>query len=175
MRLRVPRLLAQPRTPFAFAAAAVAVLLALVALTPQGIAALPPGFTRQALASSERGQHASAVLPDHDPLGTRHALLERDHDELLARPPLLPDHADHERRLATQPGTTCAALHRPRPIPRSGPILAVGDSVMLGASAELEAGARARSCTSTPSSRASPSRRSPACSPIAPRARCHAA
>jgi hypothetical protein len=109
LRVRAPRLLAQPRTPFAFAATGVAALLALVALTPQGVAALPPGFSRSALASS---QHASThlVLP---PPGQRNA-----------DPPPGRTRSSHHHRLA--------------PIPRSGPILAVGDSVMLGASAALQ-------------------------------------
>jgi len=118
LRLRRPRLLAQPRTPFAFAAAAVAVLLALVALTPQGIAALPPGFTRQALASSQAAS-THLVLP----AGLSSAA--------SSTPP-----APHTgKQTAPQRRHHVVA----RPIPRSGPILAVGDSVMLGASAALEA------------------------------------
>ena len=111
LRVRAPRWLAQPRTPFAFACGGAGALLALVALTPQGVAALPPGFTRSALASSE---HASTHLV---------ALPERGHP---ADPP---------------PPTSRGRRHHHRtlpPIPRSGPILAVGDSVMLGASSALE-------------------------------------
>jgi peptidoglycan/LPS O-acetylase OafA/YrhL len=118
LRLRRPRLLAQPRTPFAFAAAAVAVLLALVALTPPGTGALPPGFTRQALASSQAAS-THLVLP---------AGLSS---------------AGSSTPVAHHTGKRRAGQHRhhtgPRPIPHSGPILAVGDSVMLGASAALEA------------------------------------
>ncbi len=110
LRVRAPRWLAQPRTPFAFACGGAGALLALVALTPQGVAALPPGFTRSALASS---QHASTHLV---------ALPERGHP-------------------ADPPPPTARGRHRhrtPPPIPRSGPILAVGDSVMLGATSALK-------------------------------------
>ena len=62
LRLRKPRLVAQPRTPFAFAAGSVAVLVSLVALTPQGVAARPPGFSRQALANSQLASR-HLVLP----------------------------------------------------------------------------------------------------------------
>jgi peptidoglycan/LPS O-acetylase OafA/YrhL len=110
LRVRAPRLLAQPRTPFAFAATGVAGLLALVALTPQGVAALPPGFSRTVLASS---QDASTHLVLSAP-SQRHA-----------DPPL-------RRTRSTR------HHHRLAPIPQSGPILAVGDSVMLGASTALQ-------------------------------------
>ncbi len=109
LRVRAPRWLAQPRTPFAFAGGGVSVLLALVALTPQGVAASPPGFTRSALASSQRASTHLVALPRSG----RHA----------DPPPVSRPRRRH---------------HRPPPIPRSGPILAVGDSVMLGASSELE-------------------------------------
>jgi peptidoglycan/LPS O-acetylase OafA/YrhL len=109
LRLRAPRWLAQPRTPFVFAGGGVAVLLALVALTPQGVAARPPGFTRSALASSQRASTHLVALPRSG----RHA-----------DPPPVSRRRRHH--------------HQPPPIPRSGPILAVGDSVMLGASSELE-------------------------------------
>jgi hypothetical protein len=107
LRVRAPRWLAQPRTPFAFASGAVAALLALVALTPQGVAALPPGFTRSALASSRRASTHLVTLPG---------------------------------RPADPPASSHGRHHHPRlpAIPRSGPILAVGDSVMLGASSALE-------------------------------------
>jgi peptidoglycan/LPS O-acetylase OafA/YrhL len=109
LRVRAPRWLAQPRTPFAFACGGVAALLALVALTPQGVAARPPGFTRSALASSE---HASTHLV------------------------ALPESGRHADPQPISRGR--AHRHRLPPIPRSGPILAVGDSVMLGASSALE-------------------------------------
>ena len=110
LRVRAPRWLAQPRTPFAFACGGAGALLALVALTPQGVAALPPGFTRSALASS---QHASTHLV---------ALPERGHP--ADPPPTSRGRRHHHRTLP--------------PLPRSGPILAVGDSVMLGASSALK-------------------------------------
>jgi peptidoglycan/LPS O-acetylase OafA/YrhL len=111
LRVRAPRWLAPPRTPFAFACGGAGALLALVALTPQGVAALPPGFTRSALASS---QHASTHLV---------ALPERGHP---ADPPP-PNSRGRRHHHRTLP-----------PLPRSGPILAVGDSVMLGASSALK-------------------------------------
>ncbi len=117
LHLRKPRMLAQPRTPFAFAAAAVSVLVALVALTPQGIAALPPGFTRQALASSALAAKQLVLPPGsagHTP----------------AAPPA--------RYSGNRKKPQSKHHHALVPIPRSGPILAVGDSVMLGASAALE-------------------------------------
>jgi hypothetical protein len=116
LRPRRPRLLAQPRTPFAFAAAAVSMLLVLVALTPQGSAALPPGFSRAALASSALAAK-QLVLP----AGSAGHL-----------PP--PPSSRHSGKRKKPQGKH----HALAPIPRSGPILAVGDSVMLGASAALE-------------------------------------
>jgi len=116
LRVRAPRLLSQPRTPFAITAAGLAVLLALVAATPPGATALPPGFTRSALAQSERASH-HLVLPP-------------------------PAHRPTPPAAATTTSSTTTrasrARHRAPPIPTSGPILAVGDSVMLGASAALE-------------------------------------
>jgi peptidoglycan/LPS O-acetylase OafA/YrhL len=114
LRLRTPRLLAQPRTPFALASGALVVLLGLVALTPAGIAALPPGFSRHALASSQQA--------------SEHLVLPRN---LTHRPPT---------RGGASSGVQAGREHRHASpsIPRSGPILAVGDSVMLGASAALE-------------------------------------
>jgi peptidoglycan/LPS O-acetylase OafA/YrhL len=121
LRVRAPRLLAQPRTPFAFAGAGIATLLVLVALTPEGLAALPPGFTRSALASSQRAStHLVLHLsPPADPPPAR-----RSHHPLQAAP------ASRHRHRHRHP-------HKAVAIPRSGPILAVGDSVMLGASAAL--------------------------------------
>jgi peptidoglycan/LPS O-acetylase OafA/YrhL len=118
LRLRTPRLLAQPRTPFAFATAAVALLLGLVALTPQGIAARPAGFSPQALAESELASK-QLVLP---PMPA---------DERPAAPT-----RTHARGKGT--GSSDTHRHTRPPIPRSGPILALGDSVMLGASAALQ-------------------------------------
>ena len=109
LRLRAPRLLAQPRTPVALTCSAVATLLALVAATPQGVAALPPGFSRSALARSEYVSTHLVALPQSRP---------------TVDPPI-PAQAHRRRRL--------------RPLPRGGPILAVGDSVMLGASSALQA------------------------------------
>ncbi len=120
IRPRAPRLFTQPRTPFAFAATAVATLLALVALTPQGVDALPPGFSRSALASS-RAASRHLVLPP---------------GAAAATPPAAG--SPHP----TAGGSSSRAARRRHhfpPIPRGGPILAVGDSVMLGASAALEA------------------------------------
>jgi peptidoglycan/LPS O-acetylase OafA/YrhL len=111
LRLATPRLLAQPRTPFAFAGAGAALLLGLVALTPQGLAALPPGFSPEALAASQRASTHLVLPPAHH----RHA----SHHRHGAR------HAPHKHR------------HHLAAVPHSGPILAVGDSVMLGASTEL--------------------------------------
>jgi peptidoglycan/LPS O-acetylase OafA/YrhL len=123
LRPRKPRLLAQPRTPLAFAAAAIAGLLALVALTPSGVAALPPGFNSRTLANS---QHAST-----------HLVLPPGH---RSKP------SSGQRAASTGTSSTSshhgarpAGRHRPAPpqIPTTGPILAVGDSVMLGASNAL--------------------------------------
>ena len=116
VHLRLPRLAAQPRTPIAATGLGIAALLVLVAATPNGVAALPPGFTRAALAASQRNA-AHLVLP-----ARRGA---------AADPP--PKH--HGRR-----------RHRPvpvhrrvtLPIPHTGTILAVGDSVMLGAASEMQ-------------------------------------
>ncbi len=120
LAVRAPRLLAQPRTPFAFAATAVAVLLALVALTPQGIAALPPGFSRQALASSELASKQLVLPPGRS-------------GRSRSTPP-----AHGSRGAGKRKARPSKHHHAPPAIPRSGPILAVGDSVMLGASAALE-------------------------------------
>jgi peptidoglycan/LPS O-acetylase OafA/YrhL len=121
VRLHVPRSLAQPRTPFALAATAVAVLLALVAVTPQGIAALPPGFSRAALASSERASKELVLPPTANAKGHPYVT-----SPARATRPTPSAHRTKRHR------------HAAPPIPRSGPILAVGDSVMLGASAALE-------------------------------------
>ena len=103
-------------TAVVYVGVAVIVLLALVAVTPQGATALPPGFTRSALAQSQRASHHLVLPPPtHRP-----------------KPPA---------NTTTTSSTTTHSRrthHRAPPIPKSGPILAVGDSVMLGASAALE-------------------------------------
>jgi peptidoglycan/LPS O-acetylase OafA/YrhL len=117
IRVRRPRLFAQPRTPLALSTAGVAILLSLVALTPSGVAALPPGINARALARSE---HASKHL-------------------------VLPPAHRHRTTTSTTTSSSSTSSHnghkRPQvaPIPTTGPILAVGDSVMLGASTELQA------------------------------------
>ncbi|HLW96981.1 MAG TPA: hypothetical protein VKS25_16530, partial [Solirubrobacteraceae bacterium] len=95
--------------------------LGLVALTPEGVAALPPGITRQALASSRRAA-GHLVLPP----GFISTPVDR-HETFPAQPPPTGHHTVHRHHPVARP-----------PIPRGGPILAVGDSVMLGASTELE-------------------------------------
>jgi peptidoglycan/LPS O-acetylase OafA/YrhL len=121
LRLRLPRFAAQPRTPLALTAGAVALLLGLVALTPEGVAALPPGITRQALASSERAASHLVLPPGFISTPVHH------HETFPVAPPASEHHVVHHHHPAATPS-----------IPRSGPILAVGDSVMLGASTELE-------------------------------------
>ena len=117
LRIRAPRWIAQPRTPAIVTASGLALLLGLVAATPSGVAALPPGFTKKALAQSQQATH-HLVLP--------------------------PDPVTTSTSTTTTTTHTTGAHHRhhhasaPRPIPTTGPILAVGDSVMLGASAALE-------------------------------------
>ena len=129
LRMRAPRLIAQPRTPFAFAGAAMAALLMLVALTPAGLAALPPGFTRSTLASAQRATTHLISLPDRgthaDPPPPRGG---RDEHPALR-------HSSRHHGVAPRGHHT----HHGAALPRSGPILAVGDSVMLGASAALAA------------------------------------
>jgi len=120
VKLRVPAFAAQPRTPLALTSASVAVLLGLVALTPEGVAALPPGFTRQALASSQRASTHLVLPPGLSTIARRRPSAPA-HPKGTVHPPLRRHHH------------TAA----PPVIPRTGPILAVGDSVMLGASTEL--------------------------------------
>jgi peptidoglycan/LPS O-acetylase OafA/YrhL len=125
LRPRRPRLLAQPRTPFAIATAGIAGLLALVALTPSGVAALPPGFNSGTLA---RSQHASKhlVLPP----GRHHHAASVQTQHTVTTSSATPGHHHHAK-------PSPPPAHRAPPIPTSGPILAVGDSVMLGASSAL--------------------------------------
>ncbi len=120
VRLRVPRFAAQPRTPLALTGGAVAVLFGLVALTPAGVAALPPGFTRQALASSKRASTHLVLPPGLASVPLPHGQTDPSHRTV--------HRTSHHRHHATVPPA----------LPRSGPILAVGDSVMLGASTELQ-------------------------------------
>ena len=86
LRVRAPRWLAQPRTPFAFACGGAGALLALVALTPQGVAALPPGFTRSALASSEHAStHLVALESTLGPELRIDAVVSRQPEQTIAR------------------------------------------------------------------------------------------
>lgn len=95
LRLRVPRIVAPPRTSLAVAGLSVAALVGLAAATPGNVRALPPGFTHETLSESQRAATHLVALPRR-PRRTSHVA-----------------------------------------IPQSGPILAVGDSVMLGASSAL--------------------------------------
>jgi len=146
--LRLPRLMREPRTPFAVTGAGVGALLALVALTPQGTTALPPGITRQALLASERAAHhlvlpparrhrhatriphagtSSATSSSRTPHGTSTTATTHTrttHTHTHARTVI---HHHHHHHVRATPS-----------IPHSGPILAVGDSVMLGASRALD-------------------------------------
>jgi peptidoglycan/LPS O-acetylase OafA/YrhL len=103
VQLRMPRLVAQPRTPFAVAGLALAALVALAVVEPPRVNALPPGFTKSTLAASKHTETHLVSLPRQ------------------RRAPV-------RRHAAATPK-----------IPRSGPILALGDSVMLGASSALTA------------------------------------
>ena len=120
------RLLAQPRTPIAIATCGAAGLIALVALTPSGVAALPPGFGSGALARSQHASH-HLVLPPSHPQPARGGQTQN----TVTTPGATPS-THHHHRPATPP------RHNRPPIPTSGPILAVGDSVMLGASSALD-------------------------------------
>jgi peptidoglycan/LPS O-acetylase OafA/YrhL len=115
LRPRWPRFIAQPRTPIALTSFAAAGLLVLVALTPEGVAALPPGFSSKALAKARHAAHHLVLPPGVVKPPKHHA----------TSPP--PSAAHHRHHAATPT------------IPRSGPILALGDSVMLGASSALDA------------------------------------
>jgi peptidoglycan/LPS O-acetylase OafA/YrhL len=121
----------RPRKPVLVASGGVAALLALVALTPSGVAALPPGFGGGALA---RSQHAS-----------HHLVLPARHSQ-----PAPAGHQTHpqSQHTVTTGSASSGGHHHPKPavpprrhnppIPTTGPILAVGDSVMLGASSALD-------------------------------------
>ena len=63
--VRLPRFAREPRTPFVATVAGVVVLLALVAATPRGTTALPPGITRTALVDSERAAAHPVLPPGH--------------------------------------------------------------------------------------------------------------
>ncbi|HEY7965479.1 MAG TPA: acyltransferase family protein [Solirubrobacteraceae bacterium] len=119
VQMRVPRWIAQPRTPALVTTSGLALLLALVAATPSGVAALPPGFTKKALAESQRASHHLVLPPD--PVTTTTTTTTTTHSTG-------PHH--HRRHHHRAPG--------PPPVPTTGPILAVGDSVMLGSSAALQ-------------------------------------
>jgi peptidoglycan/LPS O-acetylase OafA/YrhL len=121
LRLRRPRLLAQPRTPLVLSTAGAVVLVGLVALTPSGVAALPPGINSSSLARSQQASRHLVLPPAHHSATTTQTTTTSTTSGHHARKP--------------------PARHHPKaaPLPTSGPILAVGDSVMLGASTELEA------------------------------------
>ena len=124
LRPRKPRWLTQPHTPVAVAAAGAAVLLGLVALTPPGVAALPPGFDSSTLARSQHASHHLVLPPAH-----------RAHTTPSSQHPLATGTARTGHHHAAKP----PSRHHTRPaIPTTGPILAVGDSVMLGASSALD-------------------------------------
>jgi len=139
IRVRRPRLARQPRTPFAVASAALAALLVLVALTPQGHAALPPGINASTLANSAAAA-AGPVLPPHLNRTTTSSSTTTTHTQTSTRTQTT---TTRTSTTATHSSSSHARHGRTPPptqaIPRSGPILAVGDSVMLGASTELEA------------------------------------
>jgi hypothetical protein len=143
--LRLPHFMREPRTPFAVTGVGVGALLALVALTPNGATALPPGITRQALLASERAAHHLVLPPaparHHRRHSTRathgstssstttshtHTTTTHTHTHRHTHVRTVVHHRHHHHLRATPP------------IPRSGPILAVGDSVMLGASSALD-------------------------------------
>jgi peptidoglycan/LPS O-acetylase OafA/YrhL len=126
LRLRKPGLLAQPRTPIAIATCGASALIALVAVTPAGVAALPPGFDSGALARSQRASR-HLVLPPRHPRAARGGQAQH----TVTTPSTTPT-THHHHRPAVPP------RHDRPPIPTSGPILAVGDSVMLGASSALD-------------------------------------
>jgi peptidoglycan/LPS O-acetylase OafA/YrhL len=148
--LRVPRLMREPRTPFALTGVGVAALLALVALTPPGATALPPGITREALLESERAAHHLVLPPARHHHSTRTTHTRASSTTTGSRT------TRHARTTATtttthtrtrRTHTHARTVHRHHhhhhlratpSIPRSGPILAVGDSVMLGASSALD-------------------------------------
>jgi hypothetical protein len=118
LRVRAPRLVAQPRTPFAVAGLSVTALLGLAALTPPSNGALPPGITPSALAVSQYAATHLVLTPSR-----------------VASPSPVEPAAK-----ATKPASHRTTQHTHEPnIPRSGTILAMGDSVMLGASPALSA------------------------------------
>ncbi|HEX4518107.1 MAG TPA: acyltransferase family protein [Gaiellaceae bacterium] len=117
LRVHAPQLVSQPRTPLVVAATALGVLLLLAAFTPDRAPAVPPGLTRAALLRSDRASTHPIALP--------------------RRP------ANSSAPPASASGRSKPEQHPTKPpasaIPRHGPVLAVGDSVMLGASSELSA------------------------------------
>ncbi|HLW95608.1 MAG TPA: acyltransferase family protein [Solirubrobacteraceae bacterium] len=120
VRIKAPRWLAQPHTPAIVTASGLALLLGLLAATPSGVAALPPGFTKQALAQSQRASHHLVLPPDPAKTQTSSTTTTTTRTSTAGR------HHRHHHHAA------------PPPVPTSGPILAVGDSVMLGASGALQ-------------------------------------
>jgi peptidoglycan/LPS O-acetylase OafA/YrhL len=116
LRVHAPQLVSQPRTPLVVAGVAVGALLLLAAFTPDRAPALPPGFTHTALLRSELASTHPIALP-------RLATLSA------------PTRTASVRAKAEKHPTKRLAPA----IPRHGPVLAVGDSVMLGASTELSA------------------------------------
>jgi peptidoglycan/LPS O-acetylase OafA/YrhL len=149
--LRLPALLREPRTPFAVTGVALAALLALVALTPQSAPALPPGITKQALLASERAAHHLVLQAHHRHRHPAHHRTTRSSSTTTTTP----TRTTHRRSTTTTHTRTTHAhshtrttIHHHRhhrshhvlapTIPHSGPILAVGDSVMLGAAPALD-------------------------------------
>ncbi|MEO9176990.1 MAG: hypothetical protein ABI317_15870, partial [Gaiellales bacterium] len=99
------------RPAYVLVATSIGTLALLIALTPEGASALPPGFDHATLARSSYTATHLVELPRAAPpahTSTRHHTLHR----VRVKPPA-------------------------PPIPQTGPILAVGDSVLLGSSAAL--------------------------------------
>jgi len=110
VKVRVPHLAAGARVSVIAGTTGVAALLALVVATPPSRTALPPGFTAPVLLASNRSGEQLAQLPRAAPATRRAA-----------------------------PSSAAKAVDGAKPVPQTGPILAIGDSVMLGASSALAA------------------------------------
>jgi len=154
IHLRLPRPLREPRTPFAVTGAAFATLLVLVALTPEGATALPPGITRQSLEQSQLAARHLVLGPGlthhHRSRATSTQTTETRTHSLSTTTTRTT--TTHTTRTTTDTTATAHRHHTRRApihhrhhhrtalaqIPRSGPILALGDSVMLGASSALD-------------------------------------